>query len=185
MIFTCTRCGRDDLTADEMVVDRRRRHDVGSWCRACQKKASQTSRATRSVEERRARDNDWHHRTKETDQRKRKIADGRLKVRYGISLEEYEAMVERQGGACAICGSVRKLAIDHCHETGRVRGLLCYPCNIKLSGMEDVAWAAQAEVYLLRPAVVEELVWGLNRPDPLLVAAMERTEQCEHERQRD
>src|SRR3982751_6823411 len=55
----------------------------------------------------------------------------RLRAKYGLSLEEFDALVARQGGRCAICpaevGDKRGLAlyVDHCHKTGAVRGLLC------------------------------------------------------------
>lgn len=52
---------------------------------------------------------------------------------YGITAEEYKILYEAQGGRCAICrratGATRRLAVDHDHKTGRVRGLLCKPCN--------------------------------------------------------
>ena len=60
----------------------------------------------------------------------------RLK-KYGLSLEEYARMAESQEGRCAACGNVpdvmtykRNLFVDHCHETGKVRGLLCHSCNV-------------------------------------------------------
>lgn len=55
-----------------------------------------------------------------------------LKRRYGITLEQYNALLEQQGGACAICQRVPKagrLHVDHDHKTKVVRGLLCYRCN--------------------------------------------------------
>lgn len=59
--------------------------------------------------------------------------------RFGITPDQYSAMLANQGGVCAICQSgekakhgstVRKLCVDHCHDTGVVRGLLCRDCNI-------------------------------------------------------
>lgn len=56
-----------------------------------------------------------------------------LKRKYGMSSEEYDQLLEDQGGVCAICGSEcptgRRLAADHDHETGCIRGLLCSRCN--------------------------------------------------------
>jgi hypothetical protein len=59
--------------------------------------------------------------------------------RYGISLAEYDALLEKQGGACAICRKRPKgrLCVDHCHVTGMVRGLLCNECNGALGYLKD------------------------------------------------
>ena len=60
---------------------------------------------------------------------------------YGIGLVEYTQMLEVQGGVCAICGcpcaTGRRLAVDHCHTTGKVRGLLCGNCNKGLGSFKD------------------------------------------------
>jgi len=65
-----------------------------------------------------------------------------IKNRYGIALEEYEAMARLTGGRCPVCGEAPAppfsvLDLDHDHETGRVRGLLCRGCNIALGGARD------------------------------------------------
>src|SRR5262245_24185968 len=52
-----------------------------------------------------------------------------LRRKYNISVEEYEALLVRQGNACAICGTVTKLKLDHDHKTGAIRGALCHGCN--------------------------------------------------------
>jgi hypothetical protein len=56
-----------------------------------------------------------------------------LQHSYGISVREYNAMLEAQGGLCSICGRPprkRRLAVDHDHVTGKIRGLLCTCCNL-------------------------------------------------------
>lgn len=60
-----------------------------------------------------------------------------LKSKYGITVDDYKEMLEQQGGKCAICGTddgksaknTKTFSVDHCHDTGRVRGLLCNNCN--------------------------------------------------------
>lgn len=61
-----------------------------------------------------------------------------VKHRYGITQDQYLAMVEAQHGVCLICQEKPdKLCIDHCHKTGRIRGLLCRKCNLALGHMDD------------------------------------------------
>jgi hypothetical protein len=63
----------------------------------------------------------------------------KLKSRFNMDLEDYEDLLEKQDYRCAICQRTqeentqeRALSVDHCHETGRIRGLLCQPCNLAL-----------------------------------------------------
>jgi hypothetical protein len=51
------------------------------------------------------------------------------KRKYGLSADQYETMLKAQDYRCKICKKRQKLCVDHCHKTGRVRGLLCIPCN--------------------------------------------------------
>lgn len=66
-----------------------------------------------------------------------------MKKNYGIGLKEYDAMFESQNGVCAICSKEppdhhkKRLNVDHCHTTGRVRGLLCDACNRAIGLMKD------------------------------------------------
>lgn len=65
-----------------------------------------------------------------------------LKNTYGITSGEFDRMLEEQGGVCRIChkgpsGRFKHLCVDHCHTTGKVRGLLCHACNKSLGFLED------------------------------------------------
>lgn len=77
---------------------------------------------------------------------------------YGLQPGEYEAMYELQGGKCAICqiatGKARRLAVDHDHETGAPRGLLCNNCNKVVLGF-DGGVLARAIAYLADPTYAQ------------------------------
>jgi hypothetical protein len=66
-----------------------------------------------------------------------------MKRSYGIDFAQYNDMLKKQNGACAICNALppnnhkKRLSIDHCHTTGRVRGLLCDACNTALGLLKD------------------------------------------------
>lgn len=67
--------------------------------------------------------------------------DSFLRRTYGITLDEYDEMLESQGSVCAICGGTpdngRRMNVDHDHDTGKIRGLLCNHCNPLLGNAND------------------------------------------------
>ena len=80
---------------------------------------------------------------------------------YNITLEEYNAVLTEQGGVCAICSkpeeiknpSARErssLAVDHCHETGKIRGLLCFKCNTGIGALGDSVEGLERALAYLR-----------------------------------
>lgn len=74
-----------------------------------------------------------------------------LKHRYEISAEQFREMAEAQGGVCKIYGeppTKRGLFVDHCHETGMVRGLLCHGCNAGLGHLRTMRNLQSAIAYL-------------------------------------
>lgn len=80
---------------------------------------------------------------KEANEEKYKATDrrGHLRRTYGISLEQYEELLDKQNGSCFVCERPQhmfnlKLAVDHDHKTGEIRGLLCSHCNQKIIGRE-------------------------------------------------
>lgn len=88
---------------------------------------------------------------KNPEKQKRAMRNWHLKKKYGISLEQFEFMLRQQGFACAVCGSGDTGSgldwnVDHCHATGKVRGLLCTGCNTGLGGFRDNAKIMKAAI---------------------------------------
>lgn len=112
-----------------------------------------------SKEVKNARARKWLKEDREKNPEKYRNKD--LIKNFGISLDEYNVLLEKQNGVCAICGNpertrhnntdrIRNLAVDHCHKTGRVRGLLCTACNQGLGNFRDNPdYLAKSISYLL------------------------------------
>jgi Recombination endonuclease VII len=98
--------------------------------------------------------------------RKRADRNGHLMRKFGITVEEYERMLEEQGGGCAICHAPPpdsgSLHVDHDHKTGQVRALLCVKCNNAIG--------AFGEKYELFQAAADYV----DRDDELIAQARER-----------
>lgn len=135
----CTKCGQNPATK--------------SWCKACTKDYT----------------DQWYLRNKQKHQKltsKRRNGENRtrfqaqsrnsrFKSKYGINEEQRNQLLENQQSKCAICGDhenetpKKTLAIDHCHTTGAVRGLLCIRCNNLLGfARDDISILETAIQYL-------------------------------------
>jgi Autographiviridae endonuclease VII len=73
---------------------------------------------------------------------------------YGVTTEWYNDTLASQGGGCAVCGTLpgvqrKRFAVDHCHVTGTLRGILCHHCNTALARLEQIdGWDQKALAYL-------------------------------------
>jgi hypothetical protein len=97
------------------------------------------------------RDADRAYRESDPDGYRDKV----IRRKYGIGLVEFDEMLVAQGGGCAICGAAmnpdaNSLAIDHCHATGKVRGILCGRCNKALGLFDDDPLLLEKAVIYLR-----------------------------------
>jgi hypothetical protein len=97
----------------------------------------------------------------------RKLA---LRLRpYGLSVSDFNDLLARQGNACGVCRSPLppneyQRNVDHCHETGLVRGVLCPSCNriegsIRRRGLTPLEFAQRLQAYLDNPPAQEEQLW--------------------------
>jgi hypothetical protein len=134
---TCKNC-LVEKPLEEYYTHKRTRDGKGSWCKKCL--IAQTAEKRKDPVQKEL----W----KEYGRR------SLLKNRYGITANEYDLMVSEQNGKCAICntntaggrGAGSRLAVDHDHTTGQVRGLLCSMCNQGIGMFKD-------DTELLRKAI--------------------------------
>ena len=86
---------------------------------------------------------------------KKELKSKELLRKYGIDVDDYDRMVESQNNKCKICGTdeprgVGGWKVDHCHTTGKVRGLLCNNCNVGLGYFKDnIEYLEAAIQYLI------------------------------------
>lgn len=120
----CSRCKTDKPISD-FGVNRAKAGGRALYCRPC----------ARTL-------------TRESYRRNREAQLDYMRSRtFGISREQYDELLALQHGVCAICkqpetaksrsGGSKSLGVDHDHETGRIRGLLCYRCNVALGYLKD------------------------------------------------
>lgn len=109
-----------------------------------------------------------------SDRLKSRRRNTRLKKKFGINYNQYQKILEEQDYKCFICGEKepadnRILSVDHCHDTGRIRGLLCSNCNTALGKFKDnVNYLTKAIEYITRDyeaPVVDETVYFIPHTD--------------------
>lgn len=121
MSKTCSKCKKTSLIQN-FYSDVSKKDRLSSRCRACVKLRSK---------EQRVKLGPWFRR--EYD----------LKRLYGLTIEDYDNILRTQNGVCKICKEKCKtrkyLSVDHCHATGKVRGLLCKECNVGIGCFRNSA----------------------------------------------
>lgn len=120
---TCIGCNKEQPLSEFRWANKektRRRTDCKTCC----------------AEKERARREKWLNENPEEWAKARRNAI--IKHKYGVTAEQFNAMLMVQEGLCAICGELMENPyVDHCHSTGQVRGLLCHHCNSGLGLFRD------------------------------------------------
>jgi len=134
----CYKC-KETKPLDQFYSDKYRKDGVRSYCIICSTKYAK----------------DWHDKHRESSRKSarkyyqsnsEKIKAYNLMRRYGLTLEDREILLEKQGGGCAICGVKKAIqtsgkfgefSVDHNHTTGKIRGLLCPGCNVGLGYFKE------------------------------------------------
>lgn len=137
----CASCDQA-LPVDAFSINRANWLGRHHWCRECASSRVRIWNATERGQMSRKLGRDKH----------------RLSTKFGLTRDEYDRIGETQNWLCAICSkpetstfrrSIRRLAVDHCHKTGRIRGLLCRKCNQGIGHLrDDVAILRKAITYL-------------------------------------
>jgi hypothetical protein len=134
--YKCRACHKTINHTEE--VKTKKREDIKEWRKKNpEKRAEQKKRSyEKHKEHQRQKSKDWYHTNKD------RYRDGAMLRKYGITLEQFNSLREGQNYCCAICGAhesenAQGLVIDHCHEAGNVRKLLCTPCNVGLGMFKD------------------------------------------------
>lgn len=129
----CNRC-KTNKDVGSFHKNKKAKNGLNNWCKQCYKEYQQQYLQRQSS--------------------KRSNSSRQLERLYGISIDDYDKMLKKQGGVCMICGSApgkKRLHVDHDHTTGAVRGLLCHGCNVALGSVrEDVSVLHKMIEYLRR-----------------------------------
>lgn len=170
---TCTKCGLAK-PFEEFYRCAGMKDGYRSDCRACNLEAKHQryvdnpgpaiARAKRWQQENAERVNAKQRARRAMPEAKRRARAEHLMRKFGMTIEQYDAMLEAQGGGCFICGRPPRedisLHIDHDHSTGMVRGLLCFRCNNAIADFnEDPTVLRKAIRYLSvhAPGAQEEI----------------------------
>lgn len=138
MKYTCSTCGIEKVLLD---YHRDSRTPTGhtSSCKSCRNNKTALWQASRKLLD------------FEKYSRHRKSLN--YKSKYGITLAEYEQLLEKQHKECAICQEVVPLVVDHCHTTGKVRQLLCTTCNTGLGSFKEKPFLLEKAILYIRKHV--------------------------------
>lgn len=141
----CSRC-QEDKPLDLFHKNKKNKNGYDT-CKACH--SSNTKKYQKADPRKLDKKNkDWYTRNAS------KIRDRRYKKVYGISEQQYNEMLVKQNYCCKLCGAHKDnfsyaLNVDHCHKTGKIRGLLCGPCNTAIGRFgDDVAGVERVLKYL-------------------------------------
>jgi Recombination endonuclease VII len=140
----CLKCLQNKPHA-EFYKDQRRRDGMQAWCKTCQ--AGYNRVYSRTTERGKRR----YGALTPAQRRTRKV-----KFEYGVDPDTYDRMLSEQGGVCALCKKPetmknrKNLCVDHDHQTGKVRGLLCQRCNQGLGWLGDTVEGLEAAIEYVR-----------------------------------
>lgn len=140
---SCPKCGEEKFLS-AFAKDKSKKLGVSSYCKDCSTK-SRLIRYRQSPEIEKQKQKEYYSKNKHV------FKGYSLKALYGLNQTQFNAMRSSQNYSCKICKTHennlnRGLFVDHCHETGKIRGLLCQSCNTMLGNAKDSILVLQAGI---------------------------------------
>lgn len=143
MILTCTKC-KEEKDSSLFHNYNKKKNGFTSQCKDCRNEARK-EQYWKNPEQSRKKVDDYRKHLRQTDPHKLFISARKtnLKKCYGITIEQYQLILESQDLKCAVCNKEhqelekKRLVVDHCHTTNKVRGLLCNNCNTALGLLKE------------------------------------------------
>lgn len=117
-----------------------------SYCKVCQLRKGKLYIESNPAARERALNRSRQFRLANPDRVRKQIKNAYYKKNYGITYDEFLSMYEASGGHCTICGADiihkgrnthKRAVLDHCHKTGKIRGILCHMCNSSIGLMRE------------------------------------------------
>lgn len=145
----CTKCGVDQPLT-HYYPHKGMSDGLKKECKTCRGEYSREY-YQKNAERVKAASRLWRERNPDKVEAQRRVSRERnlnILYKYGLSQVQFEQMVLDQNGRCKICERAKKLVVDHNHDTGEVRGLLCHGCNTGLARVENVEFRERALAYL-------------------------------------
>lgn len=154
---TCSKCGQEKIET-EFYRDKQRPDGLTYACGECRrqyfKKWYDANPAL--IKQIQTKNREKHKEYYSSPERKKKYRIRYIEKSFNISYHEYDKLYLEQSGLCAICNlpetssKCTYLAVDHCHKTGKIRGLLCNGCNRALGMLGDTLAGVEKAVEYLR-----------------------------------
>lgn len=146
----CPHC-KEEKSFSEFGADKSKKYGVTSYCKPCSS-SNRLKNYQKNPEKQKNKLKTYYKINKQ------KSYEYSLKNLYGLTIDEFNHMKIQQNHSCKICKThesnlKRKLFVDHCHDTGKVRGLLCQSCNTMIGNSKDNILILQSAInYLSSPS---------------------------------
>lgn len=147
---TCSKCNQTK-NLNLFYRNKRNKDGLNYYCKECSNSINNDFRKNRyPLDKQKNRDNQkrWQQR------HSKEVKDKKLKAKFNITIKDYNNMLTEQNYSCKICCIKQidltiNLSVDHCHFTGKIRGLLCNSCNLALGLFKDnIEYLKNAQNYL-------------------------------------